>query len=142
MEGINGRVLKSGAVVLAKPLAFIFQLSLQSGIVPDEWKLAKVSSIHKGGAVHDPNQYRPISVISTVMKIFERIVYNQISHFLAVNNILAREQSGFRPLHSTQTALLDVSGFLLKQLDNSNFVGAVFLDLCKAFDTVNHTIFE
>ena len=68
------------------------------------------------------------------------IVHNQFSHFLTVNDCLAQEQSGFRPLHSTQTALLDVSDFLLKQMDKGKFVGALFLDLHKAFDTVNHTI--
>ena len=109
MDGINFCFLKSGANVLAKPLAFIFQLSLQSGIVPDEWK---------GGVIHDPNQYRPISVISTVLKIYERIVHNQFSHILTVNDCLAQEQSGFRLRHSTQTALLDVSDFLLKQILN------------------------
>ena len=138
--GLTAVFFKSGANVLAKLLAFIFQLSLQSGIVPDEWKLAKVTPIHKGGVIHDPNQYRPISVISTVMTIFERIVHNQFSHILTVNNCLAQEQSGFRPRHSTQRALLDVSDFLLKQMDNGKFVGAVFLDLRKAFDTVNHTV--
>ena len=85
MDGINDRFLKYGANVLAKPLAFIFQLSLQSGIVPDEWKLAKVTPIHKGGVIHDPNQCRPVSVISTVMNIFECLAHNQFSHILTVN---------------------------------------------------------
>ena len=114
--GLTTVFFKSGTNVLVKPLAFIFQLSLESGIVPDEWKLVKVTPIHKGGVIHDPNQYRPISVISTVEKIFERIVHNQFSHFLTVNDCLAQEQSGFTPLHSTQTALLDISDFV--QMDN------------------------
>ena len=84
--------------------------------------------------------YRPISVISSVMKILERLIHDQLFSFLQVNNILAQEQSGFTPRHSTHTALLDVTDFLLEQIDNGNYTVAVFLDLKKAFDTVNHTI--
>ena len=78
LDGINGRFLTAGASVIARLLTHIFRLSLQHGCVPSEWKLGKITPVHKSGTVHDPNQYRQISVISCVMKIFERIVHDKL----------------------------------------------------------------
>ena len=72
------------------------------------------------------------------MEIFEKLVHKQLSHYLDRNNILSENQSGFRPIHSTQTCLLNVSDYLLENMNSGYFTGAVFLDLRKAFDTVHH----
>ena len=84
------------------------------------------------------NNYRPISVLPICMKIFEKLVHKQLSVYLDRNNIISENQSGFRPMHSTQTCLLKVSDYLLENMNSGNFTGAVFLDLKKAFDTVHH----
>ena len=86
------------------------------------------------------NNYRPISVISAIAKVFERIVYNQLSSYLSENNILSKYQSGFRSFHSTVTALLEATDNWAFNIDRGYVNAVVFLDLKKAFDTVNHSI--
>lgn len=137
---IPTRLLKDGAEILAGPLAFIYNLSLKSGSIPTEWKSATVTPIHKGDKTCDPTNYRPISVLPAVMKIFEKAVHRQLYDHLLQNDILSPCQSGFRQHHSTSTALVDLTDFILKNIDNGKFVGAVFLDLKKAFDLVNHHV--
>jgi hypothetical protein len=75
-----------------------------------------------------------------VMKIFERAAHQQIYNHLTTNKLLSPHQSGFRHCHSTNTCLLDVSDFILKNMDKGNLVGGVFLDLSKAFDLIDHSI--
>ena len=86
------------------------------------------------------NTYRPISVISAIAKVFERIVYNQLSSYLSENNILSKYQSGFRSFHSTVTALLEATDNWAFNIDRGYVNAVVFLDLKKAFDTVDHSI--
>ena len=86
------------------------------------------------------NNYRPISIIPVVAKVFERIICNQAYTFLTNNNILSNCQSGFRCLHSTVTALLEATNDWAYNIDCGNVNSVVFLDLKKAFDTVNHSI--
>ena len=82
--------------------------SMRTGIFPSEWKMAKASPIFKKGKTNDPNNYRPISVISTVAKIFEKVIFEQPYNYLSSNNGLLRYcQSGFRALHSILTALFE-----------------------------------
>ena len=106
LDGISVKLLKDTSDVIAQPLANIFNLSLQTAIFPDEWKIAKVSPVFKEGNKTDCGNYRPISVISVVAKLFEGLVYNQLRTFIADNSILVEQQSGFRSQHSTETALL------------------------------------
>lgn len=82
LDGVNGRLLQDAAPAVAGPLTAIMNASLCSGIIPNEWKLAKVTAIHKDGPQTDPSNYRPISVLSLCMKIFERAVYNQLDGYL------------------------------------------------------------
>ena len=84
----------------------IFNVSLQRAIFPDDWKLAKVTPIFKEGSEADCGNYRPIYVISAVAKLFEKLVYQQLTSFLRLNDILVEQQSGFRHQHSTETELL------------------------------------
>ena len=86
------------------------------------------------------NNYRSISVISAIAKVFERIVYNQLSLYLSESNILSKYQSGFRSFHSTMTALLEATDNWAFNIDRGYVNAVVFLDLKEAFDTVNHSI--
>ena len=88
----------------------------------------------------NPNNYRPISVISTVAKVMERIVYDQFYSYLTDKKLLTKYQSGFRSLHSTVTALLGATNQCYFNIDNDMVTAVVFLDLAKAFDTIDHTI--
>jgi hypothetical protein len=107
---------------------------------PNEWKQAKVTPIFKDGDKSDVSNYRPISVLSVVSKIIERAVHDQLYSYLTNANILSPSQSGFRSGHSTNSALIDVSDYILENMNNSKVTAAIFLDLKKAFDTVSHNI--
>ena len=140
LDGIGTRILKAGSPVLSIYLAQIFNQSLNIGYVPKCWKIKRVSPIHKGDKKTDPNNFRPISILPIPMKIFEKIVHDQVSVFVKENSYLNDRQSGFRKLFSTTTAVLDVSEIILEEMNKNKFVGAVLIDLKKAFDTVDHKI--
>ena len=140
MDGISAKVLKIAAPVIAPSLALIFNQSISTGIFPSDWKIARVTPIFKTGAKHDMGNYRPISVISIVSKIMEKLIYNQLYDYLINSNILSNSQHGFRPCHSTTTALLDITNRWYQSMDVGQLNGVVFLDLKKAFDTVDHDI--
>ena len=126
--------------MVASSLCCIFNRSITSGIFPTEWKFTKVVPLFKQGERSDLNNYRPISIIPVVAKVFERIVYNQFYEYLTENNLISSSQSGFRSFHSTATALLEATDSWAFNIDKGNVNAVVFLDLKKAFDTVDHTI--
>ena len=103
-------------------------------------EIAKVTLLFKQGDRSDINNYRPISVISAIVKVFQRLIYNQLSSYLSENNILSQYQPGFRSCHSTMTALLEATDFWAFNIDRGYVNDVVFLDLKKAFDTVDHPI--
>ena len=104
------------------------------------WKCGKVTALFKGGDRTDCNNYRPITVLPTISKILERAVHKQLYEFLSMNELLTPYQFGFRPKLSTVTALAHFTDNILQSLDKGGFTGAVFLDLSKAFDTVDHVL--
>ena len=118
----------------------IFNLSFKTNIVPNDWKIARASPIFKAGHQCDCNNYRPIPVISAVAHIFEKLVFEKLEDYLTTNNLLNHRQSGFRSLFSTATALLDLTNEWCFNTDHKLVNGALFLDLKKAFDTVDHTL--
>ena len=140
LDSISAKLLKDAAAVISRPLSIIFNKSLESGIFPDKWKRAKVTPIHKGNAKNDPNNYRPISVLPIIAKVFEKIAFDQLYAYATANNILTKFQSGFRANHSTLSALLSATESWLSSIDNGYLNGVAFIDLSKAFDTVDHTI--
>ena len=104
------RLLRECADLVASSLCAIFNRSIVSGVFPTEWKSTKVIPLSKQGERSDLNNYRPISIIPVVAKVFERIVYNQFYEYLTENNQISCNQSGFRSLHSTATALVETTG--------------------------------
>ena len=140
LDKIPNKLLKMAADVIAPSLTEIFTKSIHTGIFPNEWKEARVSPVYKNGAKHDPSNYRPISVIPTVSKIFEKIIFDQLNKYFNDNNLLTTCQSGFRSLHSTVTALLEATNSWSVNIDNGLINGVVFIDLKKAFDTIDHQI--
>ena len=140
LDEINVRALKAGSPILSFYLTYLFNLSLTTGKVPKCWKKKRVTPVFKKGDADDVNNYRPISILSVSMKVFEKVVHNQVYEFLKTSNILSENQSGFRNSHSTDTAVICVSDFILEELGKKKYVGAVLVDLKKAFDTVDHKI--
>jgi hypothetical protein len=120
--------------------SFIFNTSLTHGIFPDDLKTARISPIHKSGDKNIRSNYRPISVLSIIAKLFEKLVCAQLNSFLTENNIMSSCQSGFRKNYSTASALLANTDSWLLNMDAGMINGVLFLDLCKAVDTVYHRI--
>ena len=114
--------------------------SILTGIYPREWETAWVTPVFKKGVKSDPKNYRPISVIPVVSKVFEKIVYDELYQYLNDNKLLSSCQSGVRSFHSTLTALLEATNSWSVNIDNGFLNGAVFIDLKKAFDTIDHEI--
>ena len=140
IDCISAKLLNDAGDTISESLANIFNLSLQSGIFPDDWKLARITPIYKDGSKTECGNYRPISVISIVAKVLEKLVCNQLRSFMKENYIIINEQSGFRPYQSNETILLDSTNEWLRNMDKGLINGVLFLDLKKAFDTVNHKI--
>ena len=140
LDKLSSRLIRECADLISPYISTIFNFCLTTGIFPDDWKLAKVTPIFKQGDRSDMNNNRPISVISAIAKVFERIIYNHLSSYLSENNILSQYQSGFRSFHSTMTALLEATDNWAFNIDRGYVNAVVFLDLKKAFDTVNHPI--
>jgi hypothetical protein len=140
IDGISAKILKIAAPAITPSIVSIFNQSIATGIFPSDWKVARVAPIHKTGAKHDMENYRPISVISIIAKIMEKLIHNQLYDYLIVSNLLTNSQHGFRPCHSTTTALLDITNKWYQNMDVVQLNGVVFLDLKKAFDTVDHDI--
>ena len=140
VDDLSAKYLKISAQVISKPLTSILNLSIQNSSYPDALKKAKVTPVFKKGCKSDINNYRPISVLPIINSIFERHVSTCMISYLEKNNLLFQYQSGFRRLHSCQTALTKIVDNWLNALNNKETVGTVFLDLSKAFDLVNHKL--
>ena len=139
-DRISVKLLQAAGSAIVEPLTYIFNQSLETGIFPDDWKIAKVTPIYKSDKKTLCDNYRPISVISVVPKIFEKVVCEQLTKYLDQYQIITKFQSGFRANHSTETLLLQITNNWLANMDTGLINGVLFLDLKKAFDTVNHKI--
>ena len=139
-DDISPKLLRITHAPIVKPLTHILNLSLSQGIVPCKMKMAKVKPIFKKDSIHLMKNYRPISILPAFSKVLERVVHNRLSSFLNKNKILAPNQFGFRDYHSTELAILELQNMLVNKFkEKSNPLG-VFLDLSKAFDTLEHSI--
>ena len=108
--------------------------------MPTEWKYAKITPLYKKGMSTDVDNYRPISVLPVVSKVLERIVHHQLHRFLSEHKQLSPFQCGFRRNHSTEFAAIAFSDYIRRGMDLGLLTGAVFIDLRKAFDCVDHEI--
>lgn len=138
MDKIPASILKDAAEELAAPLMFLINRSLQSGTFPSCEKMAKVTPLFKAGGRSNIDNYRPISVLNILSKVVERVVYNQLTTYLENNNLLSEHQYGFRQNRSTRDAVTRLADNIRKNMDDGKLTGALFMDLRKAFDTVNH----
>ena len=139
-DDISPKILKEISFDIIGPLAHIFNLSFISGTVPDSLKLAKVIPVFKKGDRTQPGNYRPISLLTVFDKILEKLMCKRLCNFLELHHILYDFQFGFRKHHSTALALMEVLDNIYEQLDKRKYIIGIYLDLQKAFDTVNHDI--
>ena len=139
-DEISTILLKLLAPSISVILTVMINQSLCTGIFPAKLKIAKVLPLHKKSDPHLFDNYRPISLLPTVSKVFEKIVYRQLYDYLTINKLIYDSQYGFRTLHSTELAALELSDRLSNNLEKGKIPIAIFLDLSKAFDTLDHEI--
>ena len=139
-DEISSKLLKDIGVVIAPTLSVIINQSLCTGVFPDKLKIAKVIPLFKKGDESLIENYRPISLLSSISKVFERIVFNQLYKYLDDNNFLFDSQYGFRKHHSTELAAVELIDRIYETMDQGDIPISIFLDLSKAFDTLDHSI--
>ena len=139
-NSIPQKLLKSVKKSIAIPLSNMFNLSFLQGSCPDFLKLSSVIPIHKKDSKLIVENYRPISLLSNINKILEKLMFNRLYSFLESNKCIYNLQFGFRQKHSTNHALLSMTQQIKDIIDNGNIAVGVFVDFQKAFDTVNHKI--
>ena len=117
-DEISNKLLKSIKDEIAKPLTIIINQSLKTGVFPDALKIAKVKPLYKKGDNFCLNNYRPISLLPTISKIFERVMFTQLYSYLNANNLLSEQQYGFRSQHSTELACVKLVDYITTEMDN------------------------
>ena len=133
---ISIRMIKICDTSICRPLQLIFQSCLESGKFPNEWKKANVAPVHKKGGKEILKNYRPISLLPIAGKIFKRLLYDRMFEFFMENNLISKNQPGFRPGDSCINQLLSITHEIYQSFDDNLEVRAVFLDISKAFDKV------
>ena len=139
-DGISNKLLQQIIRNIAAPLEHIFNLSLSAGCCPDLLKLAKVIPVYKKDDPTQVTNYRPISLLPCISKILEKIVYKRLDSFLSLNKILNSAQFGFRKKFSTDFAIAKLLDKVINSLSKKDHIIALFMDLSKAFDTIDHNI--
>ena len=131
-------MLKNTVSTIVKPLCLLFNRSLRDCLFPDSWKIANVLPLFKKGDPSELSNYRPVSLLSCVGKIMERIVFKYLYNYFHSNNLFYKYQAGFLPGHSTVYQLIETYDCILKAIDEGKLSCIVFCDLSKAFDRVWH----
>ena len=139
-DGISNKLIKDLCDVISHPLTLIFNQSLQTGIFPSSMKWADITPLYKSKSKYEKTNYRPISLLLTISKILEKAVYSRTYNFLEQNQTLYNSQYGFRTQHSCQDAISELVGKILKNMEEQKYTMAVFIDLSKAYDTLEHKI--
>ena len=141
IDNMGGKFLSDGAPVLKNPITKLCNLSISLSKFPRKCKIAKMKPLYKKGSKMEAKNYRPISLLPLVSKVFEKVIHTQTQSFLDQNKILYKFQSGFRQNHSTDTSLSYLNDKILRGFDEGLFTGMILIDLQKAFDTIDHEIF-
>ena len=131
-------MLKETANTISKPLLILFNQSLQECVFPSSWKHANVMPLFKKGSKHIVTNYRPISLLSCVGTVFERIMFKHIYNFVHTNKLIFENQSGFLPAHSTVYQLIDIYHNICQSFNARQYTCIVFADISKAFERVWH----
>ena len=138
-DGLCSELLFIGRFVLCRYFKVLFDMSINNGYLPSDWKKAIIVPLYKSGTRSDPLNYRPISLTSVSCKIFEQLISNYMRQILEERNFFYPKQFGFRPGYSCESALASFVYDILDTVDTGGQVDCVFIDFCKAFDVVPHS---
>ena len=139
-DGISSKLIKQTYVPILQPLVKIINLSLETGIVPAKMKRAKVIPIFKSGDKEQIKNYRPVSLLPVFSKVLEKVVYSRLYKFITQRALLTLCQYGFREDLSTEMAILELQDRIASSVGSKQCCAGIFLDLSKAFDTLDHQI--
>ena len=139
-DGFSTKLLKVIEPEISTSLTLLINQAIHSGIFPNKLKVAKVIPIFKKSDKATFNNYRPISLLPVISKVIEKIMYNQLSAYLENSKLLSGSQYGFRPKHSTEYAATEVVDRIIAHMDINNIPINIYLDLSKAFDTIDHSV--
>ena len=138
-DEISPRILKISANYISSPLTHICNRVISTGVFPDRMKYSAATPVHKKGVFTDPSN-RPISVVTSFAKVLEMALYERMAEYISYNSIMTDQQFGFRKGYSTDEAIFKLVHEVLNALNDKSKVGSIFLDLEKAFDSVNHSL--
>ena len=137
---IPARILTKCRETLSEPIFLLWQDSFETGVIPPSMKTQFITPVYKKGDRTEAANYRPVSITSHIIKIFERVIRNNLVEHMEANNFLSPHQHGFRKKRSCLTQLLDHVDTILKSLNSGKEVDVIYLDYAKAFDKVDHNI--
>ena len=140
LDDISSFLLKQIIGNIITPLTHLINLSFRSGHFPDCFKISKLIPLFKSGCKNTISNYRPISLLSSISKILEKLVHNRLTSFLDKYNILTKYQYGFRPNSSTELAIFDLTHYISSNFESKLTTLGIFIDLRKAFDSLDHSI--
>ena len=140
LDGIDGKILKLSAPVIAETLTYVYNLCIDKSLFPIQLKQPRVIPIFKSGDPSQPSNYRQISILPVLSKPLEKHINKHLSKHLETYDLLHINQSGFRQNHSCQTALINLVDQWLHNINEDKFSGALFVDFAKAFDVIDHDL--
>ena len=138
-DGISARILKDCKEVILPTLTSLVNLSFKTSTFPETMKAATIKCLHKKNGIDEPANYRPLSILPILSKVFERAAVDQMVYFLETNNLISSNQHAYRKGHSTVTSLSEVTNHIYTQIEKGYIVGMASLDLSKAFDSIDHS---
>jgi hypothetical protein len=139
-DEISTKLLKISANYICSPLTYISNKSVLTGIFSERLKYSTIKLLHKKGDKTDPSNYRPISLLISLSNVIEKALYNRLIEYVNNNKILNSQQFGFRKNLATEDAIFKLTQEILTALNSKKMVGSIFIDLAKAFDSVNHLL--
>ena len=139
-DDIGPYFFKLAAEIISPSLTYILNRSIMCGVFPDSWKLAHVTPLFKKGKKENVENNRPISTLCTLSKILERHVHQEFYSYLTNANLLLSEQSAFQPQRSSESSLTSITDSWISSMNEGKMIGALFIDLQKAFDSTDHSI--
>ena len=139
-DNISNKLLKQIKHTILNPLTHVFNLSLMSGVFPENMKLSEIIPLYKKGPKDQMLNYRPISLLITLSKLLEKCMYTCLYKFMTKNNIFYKGKYGFRNKHSCEQAIQNLYGHIVQHKEDGLKTAAIYLDLSKAFDMISHDL--